>query len=207
MSLHRLRVLSHDLVQRVEGHVPDVVIAVDQEAAKNVNGKHAQARLDLDGHDREHALVQDRVARILGALGVGRHLREDVVHLVRGFGVARAKDAQHSQDLDLQEGIDDAVHVVLGGIAREHEVLQRRDQRRRVPPQLVDHAGLDDTHLAHELQRRQQHRMVARSEQRAHAVDVRVHELRALAQDADRAERGLLRNEGVGAHHELLNLG
>ena len=75
VALHRLRVGGDDLVQRVQRNVPDVVVAVDQEAAEDVDREHAEAALDLDRHDREHALVQDRIPSVLRRLRVRRHLR------------------------------------------------------------------------------------------------------------------------------------
>ena len=50
--------------------------------------------------------------------------------------MALAEDAENAEDLDLEERVDDAVDVVLGRVPGEHEVLERGDQRRRVPPQL-----------------------------------------------------------------------
>ena len=134
------------------------------------------------------------------------HLREDIVHLLRRLGVSLAKDAQHAQHLHLQERVDDPMHVVLGLVAREHQVLQRRDEGGRVPAQLLNHVWLDQAHFAHQLERGEQHRMVARTQQRADAVNIRVSELRTLAKDTDRAERCLLGNERVGADHQLLDL-
>mmetsp|Transcript_51936 Transcript_51936/g.103362 ORF Transcript_51936/g.103362 Transcript_51936/m.103362 type:complete len:308 (-) Transcript_51936:372-1295(-) len=207
VALDGLGVLADDLVKGIERHVPDVVVTIDQEAAKDVNGEHAQTRFHLNGHNSEHTLVEDGVARVFGGLGIGGHLCEDVVHLVRGLCMAGAEDAKHAQDLDLQKGIDDAMHVMLRGIPGEDEVLQRSDEGRRVLPQLRDHIWLDQTHLTHQLERGEKHSVVARAEQSAAALKVRVDEFRAFAQDADRAERGLLGNERVGSDHQLLDLG
>mmetsp|Transcript_32652 Transcript_32652/g.79220 ORF Transcript_32652/g.79220 Transcript_32652/m.79220 type:complete len:285 (-) Transcript_32652:595-1449(-) len=164
MPLHRLRVLSHDFMQRVERHVADVVVSVDQKAAKDVDREHSQSALHLDGHNCEHALVQDGVARILCRFSVGGHLCEDVVHLLRRLGVPFAQNAKHAQYFDLEERIDDAVDVVLRLIAGEHEILERGDERGGVPTELCDHFRLDEAHLAHQLQRREQHSVVARAE-------------------------------------------
>ena len=45
VALHRLRVGGDDLVQRVQRDVPDVVVAVDQEAAEDVDREDAEAAL------------------------------------------------------------------------------------------------------------------------------------------------------------------
>eukprot|EP00965_Chrysotila_dentata_P161761 5342756-Pleurochrysis_carterae.AAC.1 len=58
---------------------------------ENVDGEDAQAALDLDGHDGEHALVEDGVARVLGRLRVGRDLR--VCARANGSGEARERGA------------------------------------------------------------------------------------------------------------------
>ena len=58
--------------------------------------------------------------------------------------MALAEDAQHAEDLDLEERVDDAVDVVLGRVPGEHEVLERGDQRRRVPPQLGWEGGEEE---------------------------------------------------------------
>eukprot|EP00962_Isochrysis_galbana_P046111 scaffold18426_cov101-Isochrysis_galbana.AAC.6 len=98
------------------------------------------------------------------------------------------------------------MHVVLGCVAGEDQVLERRDERRGVTAQLLNHRRISRAHLAHELQAGEKHRVVARAEQCAHAVEEGVHKLGAFADDTDRAERRLLRDKRIGAHHQLLHL-
>ena len=61
--------------------------------------------------------------------------------------------------------------------------------------------------LTHQLQGGEEDGVVATAEERADTLDEVVDELGALAQDADRAERRLLRDERVRADHQLLDLG
>lgn len=72
--------------------------------AQDVDCEHAQPGLALDVHDGEHRLVQDGVAHVLARLRVGRHLRQDVVHRLRGLGVVLAEDAEKAKDFNLEKG-------------------------------------------------------------------------------------------------------
>ena len=124
VALYRAQVGVHHLEERVERHVANVLVGVEQEAAEDVDGEDAQRRLRLDVHDGEHGLVQDRVAGVLARLGVGAHLGEYVVHGVAGVRVVLAEYAEQADDAHLQERIADAGHVVVRAVAGEYEVLE-----------------------------------------------------------------------------------
>lgn len=66
--------------KRVKGHISDVLVAVEQETAEDVDGQDPQAGLGADVHDGEYRLVQDGISDIFGRFGVGRHLGQNVVH-------------------------------------------------------------------------------------------------------------------------------
>ena len=52
------------------------------------------------------------------------HLGKDVVHGLGGAGIIPAEDAEQPEHLDLEEGIRDAGHVVLRGVAGHDQVLE-----------------------------------------------------------------------------------
>ena len=121
--------------QRVERHVPYVVVAVQQEPAQYVHGQDpepvvppAGPGVSAHGHDGLDALVQYRVAGVLGRLGVRRHLRQDVAHLLRRVRVVRPEEAEEGQDLDLQERVRDAPDVVVGAVPHAKEVAKELDE-------------------------------------------------------------------------------
>lgn len=74
MALDGVRVDRDDFQERVERDVADVVVPVPEELAEDVDRHDAQAAVGLDVEDGQHGLVQDRVADVLGRLGVGRDL-------------------------------------------------------------------------------------------------------------------------------------
>lgn len=57
-----------------KAHAPNVLVRVEQEAAEDVDGQHTQAALCPNLHDGARALVQNRVAHVLGRFRVGRDL-------------------------------------------------------------------------------------------------------------------------------------
>ena len=64
------------LEQRVEGHIFDIFVHIEEETAKNVDGQHPQARLALDVHDGQHRLIQDSIPHIFGGFGVSGNLQK-----------------------------------------------------------------------------------------------------------------------------------
>mmetsp|Transcript_8985 Transcript_8985/g.29522 ORF Transcript_8985/g.29522 Transcript_8985/m.29522 type:complete len:299 (+) Transcript_8985:303-1199(+) len=113
VALDRSRVHGHNLGQRVERHVADVIIAVREEPSEDIDGKDAKAADRFDAHDCLHALVENGVAGVAGAVDVGRNLRQHVAHRIRSVGVALAENVQQAQHLHLQEWVAQAPDVVL----------------------------------------------------------------------------------------------
>lgn len=74
VTLHGVGVHRDDLVERVERNVANVVVAVAQKLAQNVDGHDAQPVLRLDLQHRENRLVQNRVAHVLARFRVGGYL-------------------------------------------------------------------------------------------------------------------------------------
>lgn len=71
----------------------DVIILQPKEHdTKTGSSPYPKATLALDVHDGKNRLVQDGIADILGRLGVGSHLRENVVHGLGGVAVLMPKD-------------------------------------------------------------------------------------------------------------------
>jgi len=130
VALDGVRVHGDDLEKSVERDVANVVVAVAEELAEDVDGHDAQAAVGFDVEDREDRLVQDRVADVLGRLGVGRDLGEDVVHGLARLDVALAEQPQEAQDLDLEERVRDAAHVVLGRVVGRDERLEVAHEER-----------------------------------------------------------------------------
>mmetsp|Transcript_116530 Transcript_116530/g.324770 ORF Transcript_116530/g.324770 Transcript_116530/m.324770 type:complete len:226 (+) Transcript_116530:681-1358(+) len=113
VALHRLQIDHHHALKRGKGHIADVVVAAQEETSKDVDTKDSEPTLSLDGHDRQDALVEDRISCIFGALRVRCHLCKNVVHLVACFDVASSEYPQQPQDLCLQEGVSDTSNVIL----------------------------------------------------------------------------------------------
>ena len=63
-------------------HVANIIISALEEAAQNVYSKHSQAAFSFNWHDGQHTFVQNRIASVLGPLGICSHLCQDVIHLV-----------------------------------------------------------------------------------------------------------------------------
>ena len=131
MALHRIGINRHNLDECVERHVSDIVVRVPQELAQDVDRHDAQTRIRFDFEDGQHTLVEDTVAHRLGAVGVRRYLREDVVDGVRDFHAVTSQYTQKAQDLGLQEWIGDTCHVVLGRKARRKQSAKCCDEGRR----------------------------------------------------------------------------
>lgn len=58
------------------------------------------------------------------------------------MGVAASQNTQQPQDLDLQERVGDAGHVVLGSISRAGKTFEYLDESRDQRPEDVDNALL-----------------------------------------------------------------
>lgn len=58
--------------------VANVVVPAKQEAPQNVDSKHPQPALSLNGHDGKHTLVQNGVPGVLGTLRVGSNLQMSI---------------------------------------------------------------------------------------------------------------------------------
>mmetsp|Transcript_1119 Transcript_1119/g.2428 ORF Transcript_1119/g.2428 Transcript_1119/m.2428 type:complete len:603 (+) Transcript_1119:1115-2923(+) len=212
------------LGQGVERHVANVVVAVEQEAPQNVDRQDPQAVVALHGHDGLHALVEDGVARVLGRLRVGGHLRQDVVHLLGRLGVVGAQQPQQGEQLHLQEGVGDAPHVVVGRVAHAEQVPQQFDQRGDqfqkgratgalvvpvavVVPALVQVAlPIHDQDAGHELHHRDEHPVAAVVQQTHHAVHEVLHHVGALGQTPRHGQTRLLPQVGLGAPQVLVHL-
>ena len=54
---------------------PNIPVGVGEKAAEDVDCQNAQPALRLDVHYREHSLVEDRVAHVLGRVCVSGNLR------------------------------------------------------------------------------------------------------------------------------------
>ena len=61
VALHGAVVGVDGAQQRVQRHVADVLVAVEQEPAEDVDGQHAQPALRLDVHYRHHLLNQIKI--------------------------------------------------------------------------------------------------------------------------------------------------
>ena len=138
------------LQEGVEGDVANVVVAVGEETAEDVDGEHAQSRLTLDFHDREHGLVQDRVADVLGCVRVGGHTGKRVAHEFAGLGVALTKRAHEVEDANLEERIRDACdtdsvreqnELVNESLNRTTDIVLRRAGRRAQGLHQADEIG------------------------------------------------------------------
>mmetsp|Transcript_23198 Transcript_23198/g.65702 ORF Transcript_23198/g.65702 Transcript_23198/m.65702 type:complete len:381 (-) Transcript_23198:73-1215(-) len=106
--------LFHDASgKRVERDVSDVVVAIEQEASKNVDGEDSQTVFGFDSHDGLHALVQDGISGVLRRVRVGGNLRQDVVHFFGGLLVLGTQQSEQREQLDLQERVGDSGDVVL----------------------------------------------------------------------------------------------
>mmetsp|Transcript_17545 Transcript_17545/g.45337 ORF Transcript_17545/g.45337 Transcript_17545/m.45337 type:complete len:312 (+) Transcript_17545:1356-2291(+) len=184
VALHGAHIGGHDGDQRVQRNVADVVVAVAQEAPKDVDCEDTQPRLCFNRDDREHTLVQDRVAHVLRRLGVGRDLGEYVIHLVGALGRARSEHAQQLEQRHLQERVGDAVDIVLGSVPGEHQVLQDAHERGHLLAKRLDRRRIDLRELEHKLDAREQHAVVAVAQHGRHLVDVVFCELWVLLNSA-----------------------
>mmetsp|Transcript_115450 Transcript_115450/g.331356 ORF Transcript_115450/g.331356 Transcript_115450/m.331356 type:complete len:464 (+) Transcript_115450:494-1885(+) len=208
VALHSLHVDVHHALKRRQGDVADVVVAAEEEAAEDVDAEHAEAAFGLDGHDREDALVQDRVACVLRALGVRGDLRQDVVHLVAGVDRVHAEEAQQAENLRLQEGVRDTGDVVLGRIrvARGHNAAERADQGWDVPAEVGDVLGARLQQRRQQAAARDQNAMVPILQERGYAAVELVLDLLDLSHHPHGAERRLLPDVRVGRVHHPLDL-
>ena len=172
--------------ERVERDVANVVVPVEQEAAQNVDGQHAQPRVALHVHDGLDALVENGIARVFRTLRVGRHLRQHVVHRLRGLVVALAQPPHELQQLDLHEWIDNAPHVVLWRKPHGDETAQQLDERGHHLDVLVLDVWLNLEHLEHELHARQQHCVCPVLEQRDESLAHVLNEVGLFANEPNR---------------------
>ena len=127
VSLDRGSVFGDDFREGVQGHVTNVVVAVEKEATQDIDGQDAETGFGFDGHDGLDALVQDGIACVLGRFGVGGHLGQEVVHGVAGFRVAFPQALKHVQKLDLEEGVGDTRNVMIGGIPHRQEISEEAE--------------------------------------------------------------------------------
>mmetsp|Transcript_19600 Transcript_19600/g.60889 ORF Transcript_19600/g.60889 Transcript_19600/m.60889 type:complete len:479 (-) Transcript_19600:1-1437(-) len=207
VALHRLRVHRHHLGQRVERHVPDVVIVLLQKLSQHIDGQHAQPADGLHTHDGHDALVQHGITRILACVCVGGHLRQDIAHVVAGIAVALPKDAQQPQHLNLQEGVVEPPAVVLGAVVRAHQVLEHAHQGGHLLAEEWHHLRVRLTQLSHQCDAADEHAMVAVIQKLGGGREEVVQQLGNAAQHAHRRQRRLLADERIRRAHQLLNLG
>mmetsp|Transcript_17683 Transcript_17683/g.45047 ORF Transcript_17683/g.45047 Transcript_17683/m.45047 type:complete len:928 (-) Transcript_17683:351-3134(-) len=204
VALHGAQIHADHLVQRVQGHVAQVVVALAQEGAQNVDGQLAQFGLGTDREDGLHTLVLDGVADVARVLGVGGHLSQDVVHLVAGRLVVATQIAQRTQHFHLQERIRDAEHIVLGRVARQGQALQNADQYRDQRTKIFARFTLASLkNLHHESGSREEHTMMTIDNKSLDLVHKLTHDLRSLTHDAHRTECSLLANVRIGTLEEL----
>ena len=184
VALHRGAVGGDDLGERVERDAADVVVAVREEAAEDVDRHHAQPADRLDAHDRVDGLVEHRVAGVARALDVGRDLRERVGHRVARVGAAAAERAQQLQQLDLQEGVVHAGDVVLGRAAALQQRPQQAAERGHVRAVALRGARVEVADREHERGAREQHAVVLVVQEVGGAVGKLLDELGVLLEHA-----------------------
>ena len=73
------RVVHVDSFQEgVKGNVADVLVAVEEEPAENVDRQHTKSRLAVDVHDGEDSLVKNGVSNVFTCLRVCCNLQKEV---------------------------------------------------------------------------------------------------------------------------------
>ena len=132
MPLNRLRVHRDHLGEGVERDVPDVVVLVAEEPSEDVHRQHPKAAHGFRPDDRVDGFVEDGVPRVLGAVGVGRDVGEDVRHGVAGVRVPRAELGEQPEQLHLQKRIRVSAHVVLRRVPGSDQGHQNLHQHRDV---------------------------------------------------------------------------
>mmetsp|Transcript_2491 Transcript_2491/g.7354 ORF Transcript_2491/g.7354 Transcript_2491/m.7354 type:complete len:386 (-) Transcript_2491:484-1641(-) len=203
MPLHGLHINSDNTLQRRKRHVPNVVVPAEQKAAKNVDAEDSQPTFGLDGHDGEDALIKNGIACVLGALGVSRNLREDIVHLVAGIDGVGAQNPEKSKDFALQERIGYSCNVVLCSlcITRGDQIPQCPHQGSNVTPEIRDVVRVDLQQRRQETTTRDQHTVVAVIQELTYLPVELVLNFLHLSDDPHRAQGRLLLNVWIGRRH------
>lgn len=102
MPLYSRRINVHGPQKRVERHVADIFVIIQQKSAEDVDGEDSETALGFDVHDGEHGLVENGVANVLTGFRVGGNLGQYVVHCFGRFGVVFAKYPEKAEDFNLQ---------------------------------------------------------------------------------------------------------
>mmetsp|Transcript_30368 Transcript_30368/g.55033 ORF Transcript_30368/g.55033 Transcript_30368/m.55033 type:complete len:211 (-) Transcript_30368:1084-1716(-) len=126
--LDALRTVGNALCQRIQRHIPYIIIAIQQKPPQNIDRQHPQTIIALHRHNRLHALVQNGIPRILAGLRIRRHLRQHIVHLLRGLDIPRPQQPQQRQQLDLQKRIGNATDIVIGGVSHGKQIAEEFDK-------------------------------------------------------------------------------
>lgn len=161
VALHGIAVERDHLLQRGERDEPEVVVLHVEEAREDVDPVDAQPVRGLDGHDGAHCLVDDGVGGVAVGVDVRHELGEHVGHLVAGLGVLLSEDFEALQDLDLEEGVPHAAHLVLVRVARDGQVFELLHEEGHSVFELRDVGGVRHEDIVQQAQRAQQHARAA----------------------------------------------
>mmetsp|Transcript_16811 Transcript_16811/g.36284 ORF Transcript_16811/g.36284 Transcript_16811/m.36284 type:complete len:282 (+) Transcript_16811:2108-2953(+) len=224
----RRRPIRNTLCQRIERHVPNIIIAIQQEPSQNINGQHPQPIIALHRHDRLHALVQNGIPRILAGFRIRGNLRQHVVHLLGRLDVVRAQQSQQREDLHLQERVGDSPHVVIGRVAHAEQIPQQFDQGGDQAQEgraartvgvgiivvtlpidigLIVILPVHDQYPRHELHHRNQHPVAPIVQQRNNPIHEILHHIRTLCQTPRHGQTRLLPQIRLGIPQVLVHLG